>query len=192
MAEFNINDFKAKLGLGGSRPNQFKIIIAGPPNGQVDNSFLPNVSPFLVTSASLPGQTIGTASVFYRGREVKLAGDRTYTAWATTIINDRNLKTRAELEKWMNSMDHLTEKNGFTDPRSYTSTLFVQQLDRNGEIIHTYVLNGAWPSDISDVGLGFDLNDTISTFTCTWNYQDFTISTFDGDIIGEPSVVVTE
>lgn len=177
MAEFNINAFRTSLGLGGSRPNQFQVIITAPPSGAVDTSVLPNVSPFLVTAASLPGQTIGTASVFYRGREVKLAGDRTYAAWATTIINDRDMVLRFELEKWMNSMDDRISKVGFTDPASYFATIYVQQLDRNGATIQNYILNGAWPTDISDVGLGFDLNDTISSFTCTWNYQDFSIIT---------------
>jgi hypothetical protein len=31
----------------------------------------------------------------------------------------------------------------------------------------------AWPTDVSDITLSFDLNDTISTFSCTWNYQHF-------------------
>lgn len=175
MAVFNINTFRASLGAGGSRPNQFMVKINTPPSGAVDPA-ISQISSFLVSSASLPGQTIGTASVFYRGRELKLAGDRTYTAWATTFINDRDLYLRSQIESWMNSMDHLTDKNGFTQPLSYFADLTVDQLDRNGVVIHSYLLRGAWPTDLSDIGLDFGSNDTISTTTCTWNYQEFVIN----------------
>ena len=73
-AQFSINTFRAKLVNGGARPNQFEVIITFPN--------IPNVplgtSSFLISVAELPGQTIGVAPVYYRGREVKLAGDKVF------------------------------------------------------------------------------------------------------------------
>jgi hypothetical protein len=41
-------------------------------------------------AAQLPGQTIASIDVPFRGRTFKVAGDRTIDAWTVTIINDEN------------------------------------------------------------------------------------------------------
>lgn len=168
MATFDIDQFRTALGSGGARPNQFMVEL---PRG------LERVSTFLVTAASLPGQTINPASIYYRGREVKLAGDRTFSPWVTTIINDTGFTIRKTIEDWMSSIEHLQLKRGEVNPGGYFGEIKVHQLTKNGGTpIRTYVLRGAWPTDISDVPLGFDANDQISSFSCTWVYQDFAIN----------------
>jgi hypothetical protein len=175
MSLFDVDAFRARLANGGARPNQFQVIITTPSGANAGE--MPQLSPFLVTAASLPGQTIGTVGgVFYRGREVKLAGDKVFAPWTTTIINDSELKARSQLENWMNAIENNQTKTteaglALTD---YSAQMIVSQLDKNGEVIRTYVLLGAWPTDISEIPLSFDANDQISSFTCTWNYQDFT------------------
>lgn len=170
MAEFNVETFRNRLANGGSRPNQFKVDLGSRVGSEL--------SSFLVTSASLPGQTIGTASVFYRGREVKLAGDKVFAAWSTTIINDSELRIRALIEAWMQRIENNETK--VTDLSQnlsgYASDITVYQLDKNGNEIRSYTLVGAWPTDISEIGLDFGSNDVISSFSCTWNYQHFIIN----------------
>jgi len=167
MSLFDVNGFRTRLANGGARPNQFKVDLGGKAGGG-------DLSSFLVTAASLPGQTIGTASVFYRGREVKLAGDKVFAPWTTTIINDSNLAIRSAIEQWMNDIEDNATKVGQLSPSQYFSDLIVTQLDKNGDTdIKTYRLIGAWPTDISEIPLSFDANDQLSSFTCTWNYQYF-------------------
>lgn len=91
MAEFAVEQFRETL-LAGARPNLFEVEIQG----------AEELSNFLVTAASLPGRTIGTASAFYRGREIKLAGDMVFAPWTTTIINDSSMQMREYIEAWMN------------------------------------------------------------------------------------------
>jgi hypothetical protein len=79
MSQFNVYQFIERL-TGGSRPNQFEVLIDSP-DGSINNE----ETRFLVSAATLPGQSIGTASVLYRGREVKLAGDKTFAPWSTVI-----------------------------------------------------------------------------------------------------------
>jgi hypothetical protein len=162
---FNVNEFRTRLTNGGARPNQFIVNLGT----RVD----PGLASFLVTSASLPGQTIGTASVFYRGREVKLPGDKSFAPWTTTILNDGNLSIRKQIEGLMDRIESNVDKAGQVALREYETVLEVQQLDKNSAIIHSYKLIGAYPTDISEIGLDFGANDTISSFTCTWNYQYF-------------------
>jgi hypothetical protein len=168
---FSVERFRNSLRDGGARPNQFQVILGRGTE---------QIAPFLVTAASLPGQTIGTASVFYRGREVKLAGDRIFSPWTTTILNDSDLTMRTLIEQWMNEIENLQTKQGVLDPSSYFADLTVSQLDKNSQVRKQYILRRAWPTDISEVPLSFDANDQISAFSCTWQYQDMSISEVTG------------
>ena len=166
---FAIEEFRNQL-LAGARPNLFEVEIQG----------AEELSSFLVTAASLPGRTIGVASAFYRGRELKLAGDMSFAPWTTTIINDSAMQLRAYIESWMNDyIEDLAVKtaqsNETGEPSGYFGDVTVRQLDRAGDPIREYKLIGCWPSDISDVPLSFDANDQISSFSVTWQYQTLEI-----------------
>lgn len=167
---FNVNGFKTALVNGGARPNQFQVILTGPPGspGLIDPD-----SPYLISVAELPGQTINPAIVQYRGREVKFAGDRVYAPWTITVLNDTDFKLRKGIERWMDFIEGYTTKVGQLDPGLYQADFTVEQLDRNGEVLKRYRLESAFPVDLSPIALDFGANDQISTFTCTWQYQAF-------------------
>ena len=169
---FRIDEFKTQLKNGGARPNQFQVRI-GFPDYVTQNRVLLESSSFLVTVAELPGQTIGTTPVFYRGREVKLAGDKVFAPFQCTILNDTDFKLRNGIEEWMNGIENMGLKTGFTNPTAYQSIIDVMQLDRNGATLRSYKMLGAFPTDISPVGLDFSANDQLSTFTVTFQYQHF-------------------
>ena len=169
---FRIDEFKSQLKNGGARPNQFQVRIGFPAYVQNDRQLLESSS-FLVTVAELPGQTIGTTPVFYRGREVKLAGDKVFAPFQCTILNDTDFKLRNGIEEWMNGIENMGLKTGFTNPAAYQSIIDVMQLDRNGATLRSYKMLGAFPVDISPVGLDFSANDQLSTFTVSFQYQHF-------------------
>jgi hypothetical protein len=171
-SNFRIDQFKTQLKNGGARPNQFQVRIGFPSYVQNDRQLLESSS-FLVTVAELPGQTIGTTPVFYRGREVKLAGDKVFAPFQCTILNDTDFKLRNGIEEWMNGIENMGQKVGYTNPIAYMSSIDIMQLDRNGETLRAYKLLGAFPVDISPVGLDFSANDQLSTFTVSFQYQHF-------------------
>ena len=171
-SNFRIDQFKTQLKNGGARPNQFQVRIGFPAYVQNDRQLLESSS-FLVTVAELPGQTIGTTPVFYRGREVKLAGDKVFAPFQCTILNDTDFKLRNGLEEWMNGIENMGQKVGYTNPTAYMASIDVMQLDRNGETLRAYKMLGAFPVDISPVGLDFSANDQLSTFTVSFQYQHF-------------------
>jgi hypothetical protein len=169
---FNISTFKTKLKDGGARPNQFSIKITFPtlvPSA----SILLQSSSFLVNIGELPGQTIGVTPAYYRGRELKLAGDKQFSPFTCTILNDTDFILREGLERWMNIIENNETKTG-NPSASYFSTIDVHQLDRNGNILRAYQLQGAFPTDISPIGLDFSANDQLSSFGTTFQYQTFT------------------
>ena len=45
-------------------------------------------SRFLVKAAALPASTIAPVEIPFRGRILKVAGDRTFETWTITVIND--------------------------------------------------------------------------------------------------------
>ena len=81
MAILGVDDFKAKIRGGGARPNLFKATINFP--GYADGDV--ELSSFLCKSALLPESTIGLITVPFRGRNLKVAGDRTFAPWTVTI-----------------------------------------------------------------------------------------------------------
>jgi hypothetical protein len=172
---FSINSFRGKLGDGGLRPNQFAVQISLPPGVPAGLQDLPGTSPFLVSVAELPGQTIGVAPVYYRGREIKMPGDKVFAPFTCTAINDNSLIIRNSLEKWMTVIEGNRNKEGIIDPTQYMATIFVKQLNRNGKMLREYRLIDAFPIDISPIGLDFAANDQLSTFSMTFQYQYFTI-----------------
>ena len=171
----SINDFKAKLSGGGARANQFKVLMPFPGYAQVGGEI--EDLAFLCQATSLPAMTIGTFTVPFRGRAIKIAGDRTIATWSVTVLNDTNFKLRNAFERWQNGINSMSDNEGLTNPGDYQVDAFVDQLDRNGATIKSYTLRGAFPNDITSIALGMGTNDSIETFDVTFDYQYFDTNT---------------
>ena len=171
----NINDFKAKLSGGGARPNQLKVVMPFPGYAQVGGEI--EDLAFLCTSTSLPEMAIGTVTVPFRGRNIKIAGDRTIATWNITVLNDTDFKLRNAFERWQNGINNMSDNEGLTNPADYQVDAFVDQLDRNGATIKSYTLRGAHPKTIAAIPLAYDTNNQIETFDVTFAYQYFESNT---------------
>jgi len=172
MAVLGVDDFKAKIRGGGARPNLFKATINFPgyANGDVE------LTSFLCEAAQLPASTMGTIIVPFRGRQLKMAGDRTFDVWTPTIINDTDFNIRDAMERWMNGMNNLDENTGLVNVSDYTAQITVEQLDRDDNILKAYVLRNCMPTAISAIELSYDTANEIETFDVTWRYTSFSPS----------------
>jgi len=171
----NINDFKAKLAGGGARANQFKVTMPFPGYAQVGGEI--EELAFLCKITQLPAMTVPSVTVPFRGRQIKIAGDRTFADWTITVINDTNFKLRNAFERWSNGINNMTDNEGLTNPEDYQVDAFVDQLDRNGATIKSYTLRGAFPTEIAAIELDYGNNDTIEEFQVTFGYQYFESNT---------------
>ena len=171
----NINDFKAKLAGGGARPNQFKVTMPFPGYAQVGGEI--EELAFLCKITQLPAMSVAPITVPFRGRQIKIAGDRTFADWTITVINDTNFKLRNAFERWSNGINNMTDGEGLTNPADYQVDAFVDQLDRNGATIKSYTLRGAFPTEIAAIELDYGNNDTIEEFQVTFGYQYFESNT---------------
>jgi hypothetical protein len=182
---FAISGFTETLKGDGARPNLFKVVMTNIPNQQG------SALTFLAKSAQLPGSTLGIVPLFYQGREVKFAGNRTFADWTITIINDENFFVRNAFEKWMNGINsHATNlRNASMNniiPNASAGTQINYQIDAevwqygksdDTNPIKKYNFVGMFPVDLSPIDLDWGTNDTIEEFTVTFAYQYWTSGT---------------
>ena len=179
---FSVTEFKSNLKQGGARPSLFKVDFLYPSGITTPSTR----SEFLVKATTIPASTIGSYDVFYHGKAIHVAGDRSFDTWDTTIINDEDFGIRNTLENWMGSIsDHklnTRDKQVFNtsegDMAKYKSTLKVQQYSKSGQELRTYEFKGAWPSALSTINLDWATASEIEEFTCTWVYDSWTIGNF--------------
>ena len=171
----NINDFKAVLKGGGARANQFQVTLPFPGFAAVGGET--RVMSFLCKATHLPGMTLGEVPVPFRGRNLYIAGDRSFEAWTTTVFNDTDFLIRNALERWMNTINSLSDNSGLENPSDYQVDAYVDQLDRAGQVIKAYTFRGLWPLTIGNIDLGFDTNDAVEEFEVTYRYQFFETNT---------------
>jgi len=161
-----ITDFKSKLTGGGARPNLFEVVLAFPSLvSPVNENEVLQKSRFLVKAAALPASTIAPVEIPFRGRILKVAGDRTFETWTITVINDTDFMIRSAMEKWMNTINKLEDASGVTNPIDYQSDAVVHQLDRDGSTLRSYKFKSIFPTNISTIDLSYETTDTVEEFT---------------------------
>jgi hypothetical protein len=161
---FSVSDFRTKLN-GGARANLFEVTIAGAP------VTLTNAN-LLCKAAAIPGFTIGMIEVPFRGRRIKVPGDRTFAEWTVTFISDPTMRLRAGFEDWLKAIkdtDYTSATQSSTAP--YFSTINVSHMNDRGSNIATYKLIDAFPTDVSQIDLSYDSTDAIEEFTVTFQYH---------------------
>jgi hypothetical protein len=177
-----ITDFKSKLQGGAARPNLFEVSIPSFPTsvtGWDDETFQ-----FMCKTAALPASNIAPIDVPFRGRILKVAGDRTFDTWSVTVINDEDFRLRTAFEKWMNVMNKLDNASGATNPGSYMVDAYVHQLGRGAQKfssnnntnatsspLRTYKFYDIFPTNVSQIDLSYDTSDTIEEYTVEFQVQ---------------------
>ena len=171
----NINDFKSKLRGGGARANQFRVVMPFPGFASLGGE-TENMS-FLCSSSSLPGMTVTETPIPFRGRTLYVAGDRTFETWTNTILNDTDFKIRNAYERWLNGINNMSDNEGLVNPADYQVDAFIDQLDRNGNVLKSYTFRGMFPTSIDDIALAHDTNNAVESFTAVHRYQYFETNT---------------
>ena len=166
---FNINEMRSQLVYGGARQNLFQVRIDNPANTSANFKV-----PFMVQAAQIPESQLGVIPVFYFGRQMKLAGDRTFGDWTVTVINDEDFLIRNAMEEWSNRINRL-ERN-VRDINRYKTNANVIQYAKDGSPIREYKFNGIFPSVISPIELDWGTTDQIESFQVTFSYDYWTVS----------------
>ena len=113
----------------------------------------------------------------FRGRQLKIAGDRTFDDWSITVINDTDFKLYRAFERWMNGINNMTDNEGIANPADYQVDGFIDQLDRNGTTLKSYTYRGLFPTTLGSIPVNYETNNTIEEFTVTFAIQYFETDT---------------
>ena len=179
MAINNVSSFLQNIGQG-VKPNMFLVDVKFP--DVLDKGSEQELINVMCKSAALPGSNLGVIEVPFRGRTVKIAGDRTFDTWTATFFNDKDFKLRSFFEQWANSINTHDDNTAplFTPNKSdgYMGELIVKQLEKDttdgGSILRQYTLVHCFPTNVSPIDLAYDSNDQIEEFTVEWQYSYFT------------------
>ena len=186
----SIAEIKKSLNGGGARPNLFEVTFPqnnvftfeGGSDSQLDSTVL-------VKAAQLPASNVASIDVPFRGRIMKVAGDRTFDTWTVTVINDVDFNLRTTFQNWMQKIAQYADASGEADPTDYKSTAVVKQLGRLAsdtgttakaglERVYEYTFFGIFPTNISAIDLSYDTADTIEEFTVEFQV-DYWAPTFN-------------
>ena len=177
-----ISDFKSKLTGGGARANLFEVVLTFPDAAQPPSDVLDR-SRFLVKGARLPASNISQIEVPFRGRVLKIAGDRTFDSWTVTVINDTDFAVRSAFERWMNTINRLSDNTGLVNPADYQADAYVYQLDRDGQDLRAYRFYDTFPTQVGPIELSYDAQG-IQEFTVELQVQYIEILRGDSPVSG--------
>jgi len=184
--ERSIDSFKARLVQGGARPNLFEVEMDFPSGvGIFDEEIENTTHRMMIKGAQLPASNIQEVVVPFRGRQLKVAGDRRFDPWTITVINDGDFKLREAFERWANFITKVSDGSGTINPTDYFAEWVVNQLgradtdlnvrgDQSGAklpVLRRYKMHGCWPSVVSPIELSYDTADTIEEFQVTLQVQ---------------------
>jgi len=175
----DISQFRAEMNRDGARPNLFRVTVSLPQallNLSEGGAFGTKLV-MTARASQIPGSSIGKVSVPYMGREIFLAGNRTFGDWSVTIMNDEDYLIRRVLERWMSAINsHRTNvrREDLGGSFDYVSDCLVEHLGKTPDtIIATYVMENVWPVDLTPIDLDFGTNDVIEEFTATFSFDDW-------------------
>ena len=170
---FNIAAFKANgLVYGGARPSLFNVFLSVPVGIGIDLVSVDKFR-FVCRAAEMPESTISNIEIPYFGRRIKVAGERSFADWSVTVMNDEDFAVRGMLEAWSNAINRIVAnvRNPNLAAEQYKTDIEIVQYGKAGDIIRSYMLVGAFPTQLSAITLGWDSQNAIETFNVTFSYD---------------------
>ena len=167
----SITDFKSVLQGGGVRPTMFQVELTFPSSVTADTNLATQEGQFLIKAAQLPPSTVGFISVPFRGRQLKVSGDRSFADWNVTVLNDTSFLLRKAFEKWSELVQNHNYALGSARLDEYFANAIVRQLDRDGTQLRAYRFEGIWPQQVDEIGLDFEARDTVEDYGVTFMVQ---------------------
>ena len=169
-----IDTFIDNFQFAGARPSLYQILITG-----VDGVFESDTQmEMMCKNAQLPASTVGSITANFLGRQIKLPGVRTFEDLTLSFYLDEDMEVRHQFEKWMHAMAKFKSAYGSNvkiGQDGIASTIWVDQMSKDENIIRTYRFHKAFPTSVSAIELGYDQGETIEEFTVQFAYQYFDI-----------------
>jgi len=166
--DLNLSDFKSVVGMG-TRPNRYLVDMVIPgENHQLTVE---------VSALSLPAGAVGTIYVPFRGRTLKLPGDRRFSPWSFTVYDTED-KIWNKLHSWSNNLNNYVnnETKYTSEDGRYNKNWTIRHYSLNGEkLLKKVTLYNCWLSSVGPFELAYGSMDQMSQFSCTVEYEYFNL-----------------
>jgi hypothetical protein len=170
---FNIAAFKTNgLVYGGARPSLFNIFLSVPIGIGIDNVSVDKFR-FVARAAQLPEMVVSPIEVPYFGRKIKVAGERAFQNWSVTVMNDEDFAVRSMFELWSNAINRLVSnvRNPTLAAEQYKADLEIVQYSVDGSTLRSYQLIGAFPVNVSGIGMDWNNANQFEEFSVEFAYD---------------------
>lgn len=164
--------------------------MAGAPSGGINEdgattkSGTINNFKFYCNASTIPSSEVGSISANFMGREIKVAGTRTFGDWSVTVYNDGAYTIRDFFEKWSSKINSHEGNLGYNRILDYYGRADVYQLDQTGAILSTYRMDGVFPTSIGEISLNWSSGNEVSTFTVNFAIGNFWTSQASREVDG--------
>lgn len=183
----NVNGFLSNFQGSGARANRYEVIIGFANFLNITDTSIQQKISFTCKAASIPASTLGTATVPYKGRQIKLPGDRTFDDWDVTILIDGDFMGRDVFETWSSGMlgnsSNLVKSATELNPVRIFGQAQVNMLDRNDKIIKRYQITGMFPTSVGQVAIAYDSNDAVMEQQVTFAINEWSAYDANGTLI---------
>jgi hypothetical protein len=165
---FNVNEIRSNLIGDGARPSLFEVTMINPVTSVGDAKLR-----YMVQAAQIPPSDISIITVPYFGRQIKVAGTRTYPTWTVTVLNDEDFSVRRAFEAWHSAIN--SHQGNLKTINNYRTSADVVQFSKDGSELRRYQFANLWPSIVNPIQLSWADGDTIETFDVEFSYDYWTV-----------------
>ena len=171
--DLKLSDFKNRVGMG-TRPNRYVVTMNIP-----NSSYVMEAE---VSALSLPDSNVPAIGIPFRGRILKLPGDRRYATWGFTVYDtDPNTSDAGnvwkELHNWSERINTHFENETPFEYENDTVDWTIKHYNLNGNsVLKEITLHNCWPSNVGSFDLAYGAMDALSQFSCQIEYEYFTVN----------------
>lgn len=188
---FNINDIRSAISKydGIHKPSHFYLRVT-PPSFIGGADYVRDIE-YLCDAVNLPGLHFDTVPVKPMGYGTSEL--RPYETIFSPVRCDFFVDNRSEFfsffHTWMGNINNFgtdvqksSDRTGlnyyeFAYPKEYEGTVDIYMFTGEGEELQTTKLHKAFPTDVSDLGLAWEVNDAISKISVTFAYNTWSAET---------------
>ena len=175
MDDLTLDKFKENIGLG-TRPNRFDVNMVIPSSTQGGSEFVMTTE---VAAASLPASVINPIYIPFRGRTLKIPGDRQYGTWTFTVVDPQpNIQQLWQnLHGWSDKInDHVSNETEWSPYAAddFTANWTIHHHALNGgSAVKEIILYNCWPTVIGEFTLNHAAADQLASFSVSVEYEYF-------------------
>lgn len=162
-----IEQFRTAMADGGARASLFTMEITYGGLDFADMKFFCRVS-------EIPGSQQNVIIQKFAGRELKFAGQRTFTNLTVTVMNDEGFTIRRSLDQWMDRINDTQLNTALTggQPLLEGTGTVTQYRKDGGEVDYgPYTFVGLFPVNIAAIPLDWGNDGAIEEYTVEFAYQ---------------------